>query len=195
MTMPERRLEIRDVQVLAALAHPLRVALIDQLAAFGPRTASQCAQALAETPANCSYHLRRLARFGLVDRAEATDGRERPWRLAYTGLSLDPALGDPRTDPAARATWTSLVAIEIEQHTVLARRYLGLLDRVDPAWRDAAAVSDYSLLLTAAELRELVEALDRAIRPFSGLTREHPPDGARPVHLDLKAFLRPEELT
>ena len=37
-------------------------------------------------------------------------------------------------------------------------------------------------------------ALDAAIRPYIGLTRADPPEGAQPVHLDLKAFLRPEAL-
>jgi len=45
----ERRLELTDSKVLAALAHPLRVALLYQLNALGSRTASQCAQALGET--------------------------------------------------------------------------------------------------------------------------------------------------
>ena len=76
MARTERRLEVTDGAVLAALAHPLRVALLYQLNALGSRTASQCAQALGETPANCSYHLRQLAKVGLVEREEATDGRE-----------------------------------------------------------------------------------------------------------------------
>jgi DNA-binding transcriptional ArsR family regulator len=69
------------------MAHPLRVALLYQLNALGSRTASQCAQALGETPANCSYHLRQLAKAGLVARDEPGNGRERPWRPVCTGLS------------------------------------------------------------------------------------------------------------
>jgi hypothetical protein len=56
-------------------------------------------------------------------------------------------------------------------------------------------MSSYSLRLTAEELAGLVQALDAAIRPYIGLTRDDPPEGAQPVHLDLKAFLRPEALT
>jgi hypothetical protein len=68
------------------------------------------------------------------------------------------------------------------------------MDRAPEGWREAATSHDYSLLMTAEELRDLVEALDRAIRPFIRLTRQDPPADARPVHLDLRAFLRPEEL-
>ena len=109
MARTERRLEVTDGAVLAALAHPLRVALLYQLNALGSRTASQCAQALGETPANCSYHLRQLAKVGLVEREEATDGRERPWRPVYTGLGLVPTVddADPEVMTAARATGTT----------------------------------------------------------------------------------------
>jgi DNA-binding transcriptional ArsR family regulator len=196
MARTERRLEVTDGAVLAALAHPLRVALLYQLNALGSRTASQCAQALGETPANCSYHLRQLAKAGLVAREEAADGRERPWRSAYTGLELRPPTDDP--DPevvtAARATRASLASIEIAEHARLARAYLRLEQRADPAWREAASMASYSLRLTAEELVELVKAMDAAIRPFIGLTRPDPPEGAEPVHLDFKAFLRPEVL-
>jgi DNA-binding transcriptional ArsR family regulator len=196
MARAEQRLEITDRAVLAALAHPLRVALLYQLNALGSRTASQCAQALGATPANCSYHLRQLARAGLVVREEAANGRERPWRSAYTGLDLHPAVddADPEVMTAARATRASLANIEIEEHARLARQYLRLESRAPRAWREVAGVSSYSLRLTPEELAGLHDALDAVIRPYIGLTRNDPPEGAQPVHLDLKAFLRPEVL-
>ena len=196
MARAERRMEVTDGAVLAALAHPLRVALLYQLNALGSRTASQCAQALGETPANCSYHLRQLAKAGLVARDEAGNGRERPWRSVYTGLSLRPPIddADPEVVTAARATRASVANIEIEEHARLARQYLRLEPRAAKAWRDVAGVNSYSLRLTAGELDELVQALDAAIRPYIGLTRADPPEGAEPVHLDFKAFLRPEAL-
>jgi DNA-binding transcriptional ArsR family regulator len=193
----ERRLEITDSGILAALAHPLRVALLYQLNALGSRTASQCAQALGETPANCSYHLRQLAKVGLVAREEASNGRERPWRSVYTGLTLSPTLDapDPEVVTAATATRASLANLEMEEHLRLARRYLRLEPRAARAWRDAASMASYSLRLTPEELEALVKDLDAAIRPYIGLTRDDPPEGAQPVHLDFKAFLRPEALT
>jgi DNA-binding transcriptional ArsR family regulator len=194
MPMQERRLQITDVRMLAALAHPLRVALLDQLAALGPRTASQCASALGETPANCSYHLRQLAAVGLVARSEATNGRERPWEVTYTGLQLGPPLEDREANQATRAIRDALSVMGIEQNARLARQYLRLMDRAPEQWHAAATAHEYSLLMTARELRDLVEALDRAIRPFIRPTRQAPPADARPVHLDLRAFLRPEEL-
>ena len=196
MARAERRMEVTDGAVLAALAHPLRVALLYHLNALGSRTASQCAQALGETPANCSYHLRQLAKAGLVARDEAGNGRERPWRSVYTGLSLRPAVddADPEVVTAARATRAALANAEIEEHARLARQYLRLEPRAAKAWRDVAGVNSYSLRLTAGELAGLEAALDAAIRPYIGLTRADPPEDAQPVHLDFKAFLRPEAL-
>jgi DNA-binding transcriptional ArsR family regulator len=197
MARAERRMEVTDGAVLAALAHPLRVALLYQLNALGSRTASQCAQALGETPANCSYHLRQLAKVGLVVRDEAADGRERPWRSVYTGLDLRPAVddSDPEVVTAARAVRAALANAEIEEHARLAREYLRLEQRAPREWREAGTGASYSLRLTAEELAGLVRTLDAAIRPYIGLTRTDPPEDAEPVHLDLKAFLRPEALT
>jgi DNA-binding transcriptional ArsR family regulator len=197
MARNERRLEVSDGVVLAALAHPLRVALLYQLNALGSRTASQCAAALGETPANCSYHLRQLAKAGLVAREEAPNGRERPWRPVYTGLSLHAPVDDAEPDvaSAARATRASLANMEIQEHARLAREYLRLEPRAPRAWRETAGVNSYSLRLTAEELADLVQTLDAAIRPYIGLTRDDPPEGSQPVHLDFKAFLRPETLT
>ena len=197
MARTERRLEVTDGAVLAAMAHPVRVALLYQLNALGSRTASQCAQALGETPANCSYHLRQLAKVGLVVRDEAADGRERPWRSVYTGLDLRPAVddSDPEVVTAARATRAALANAEIEEHARLAREYLRLEQRAAKEWREAGTGASYSLRLTADELAGLVKTLDAAIRPYIGLTRADPPEDAQPVHLDLKAFLRPEVLT
>jgi len=89
----------------------------------------------------------------------------------------------------------ALANAEIEEHARLARQYLRLEQRAPKEWRDVAGVSSYSLRLTADELAGLVKALDAAIRPYIGLTRADPPEDAQPVHLDLKAFLRPEALT
>jgi hypothetical protein len=96
---------------------------------------------------------------------------------------------------AARATRAALANAEIEEHARLAREYLRLEQRAPAEWREAGTGASYSLRLTAEELAALVKTLDAAIRPYIGLTRPDPPEGARPVHLDLKAFLRPEALT
>src|SRR3954469_4042951 len=67
--LPPRR-RVRDVELMRALAHPLRSAVLSYLMSVGPRTASECAEAVDSSPSNCSWHLRQLAQWGLVERAE-----------------------------------------------------------------------------------------------------------------------------
>jgi DNA-binding transcriptional ArsR family regulator len=186
----EDRRQIRDVRALAALAHPVRTALLSHLMAVGPRTASECAPAVGASASNCSWHLRHLARFGLVERDDAsTDGRERPWRAAATGFDF----GGLDDEPARRAVQHALLSVRLDEETRLARAYLRGEDELDPDWRQAAGMSTYGLRLTPAELRRLLDALDAAIRPFIGMTRTDVPDDARPVHLSLRAFRLPVE--
>src|SRR3954453_23259402 len=84
MSEPHRRL--RDPRELQALAHPVRMGIIELLSVSGPLTATELADRLDETPANCSWHLRKLAKFGFVEEAEGGTGRPRPWQGAGVGL-------------------------------------------------------------------------------------------------------------
>lgn len=191
MAGPEDRREIRDVRALAALAHPVRSALLSHLMAVGPRTASECAPAVGASASNCSWHLRHLARFGLVERDEGSDdGRERPWRAAATGFHFG---GEPAADdPAAQAAQQALLSVQLDEEARLARAHLRGADELPAAWRETSAFNTYGLLLTPAELAELVERLDALIRPYIRMTRDNAPAEARPVHLGLRAFRFPE---
>src|SRR5512132_1293034 len=134
MARPEDRRQIRDVRTLAALAHPVRTALLSHLMAGGPRTASECAAVVGASPSNCSWHLRHLARFGLVERAGASnDGRERPWRATATGLDFSQVEQDPQ--PATRAALQTLAAVQMEEAARLGRSYLRGEDELPEQWR------------------------------------------------------------
>ena len=91
--MPSDQLPRRTVlgaEALAALAVPVRLALLNHLLAAGPRTASQCAPVVGETASNCSWHLRALAKVGLVEPAPEVEGdaRTRPWQAAAVGFEF-----------------------------------------------------------------------------------------------------------
>jgi DNA-binding MarR family transcriptional regulator len=189
MPRPENRREVRDVRMLAALAHPVRTGLLSHLMAVGPRTASECADAVDASPSNCSWHLRQLEKFGFVERAEdAPDGRERPWRAAATGFDFSQV----EAEPAARAALQTFASIRLDEETRLARAYLRREDELPEQWRRSADLSTYGLLVTPDELRRLTERLDAAIRPYLAATRDDAPADARPVHVFLSAFLRPD---
>ncbi|WP_343245170.1 helix-turn-helix domain-containing protein [Streptomyces sp. SID14478] len=63
--------------------HPVRLALLDLLAELGTVTSSQAAARLGYSSGLCSFHLRQLARHGLVEEASHSGGRVRPWRLRW----------------------------------------------------------------------------------------------------------------
>src|SRR3954465_2595175 len=85
--MPDVHRRLSDPRELQALAHPVRMAIIEQLSISGPLTATELADRLDETPANCSWHLRKLAKFGFVEEAEGGTGRQRPWQVPGIGLA------------------------------------------------------------------------------------------------------------
>ncbi len=64
-----RQYRVNDPAVMRALAHPLRWALLEALQHAGTLTATQAGEILGETPANCAFHLRTLAKYGLVEEA------------------------------------------------------------------------------------------------------------------------------
>jgi predicted ArsR family transcriptional regulator len=184
MARLQRIVRVTDPQALHALAHPTRVALLDHLLAMGARTASQCAEAVGESPSSCSWHMRQLARFGFVERAESTDGRERPWRATATGFGYEPGRagsGDELLENAVLAT-----QLRAEEQALL--RHLESRSELAPAWQEASVVHTYHLLMTPEELEALQSGLDQAIRPFISLTRPNAPEDARQVRLHVRAY-------
>ena len=61
--------QIDDARTLKALAHPVRVALIETLSVEGPMTATEAGERIGESPTTCSFHLRQLAKYGFVEEA------------------------------------------------------------------------------------------------------------------------------
>jgi hypothetical protein len=182
----EARRRISEPAELDALAHPVRLDLINYLMSNGPATASACARAVGDTPSNCSYHLRTLAKFGLVGEAVSADGRERPWRALVTGFVTGPA--DPAAPMSPQAA--RMLAVSVQRDQQLSREYLGRRDEVPGRWRAADAYATYTLRMTPAELTALGEKLDALIRPYIAATREEAPNGSALVHLGVQAFLK-----
>ncbi len=186
MTELPPRKRIEDAELLRALAHPLRSALLHHLTAVGPRTASECAEAVGSTASNCSWHLRQLAQYGLVERAEGDDGRERPWRARQVGLEIGPL----RDDPVQLAAQLGVVGAALANEQELTQRFLDSVDAMEPRWRDAVGLNTYALRVTPEELTELVEAIDALIRPYVAAIRKDAPADAKPVHVGLRALPR-----
>ena len=170
---------------LAVLGVPARFALLSLLMSGGPRTASDCAEIVGESPSNCSWHLRVLQKAGLVERSEAgTDGRTRPWRATAVGMTFDD--GD---DPAERLASRTVEHVITRHDDDAYHRFVEARDTLPAAWGEASGGGAYSLDLSPAELAELREKLDGMLRPFvRGIRSDTPPDAAA-VRVVVRAFV------
>jgi predicted transcriptional regulator len=183
MARADARRHITEPDALEALAHPVRLDIINFLMSNGPATASRCARAVGDTPSNCSYHLRTLAKVGLVGEAASADGRERPWQALITGFDTDQKEMSPQ---GAR-----LLAVSIQRDQKLLRDHLARREQLSADWRAAGGYATYTLRMTPAELNALGERLDALIRPYLSATRTDDPDGSALVHLGVQAFPLP----
>jgi DNA-binding transcriptional ArsR family regulator len=170
-----------DAAGLKALAHPLRLRLLGALRIGGPSTASRLADQLGESSGLTSYHLRTLASAGLVEEdPDRGSGRDRWWRAAHD-VSAFPSTAYEGTAAAPAAAWLESWgdrAREREAATWVAER-----DEWSHDWRDTADRSDYYLLATADELRQLVTTLHDVIRSALATTIARR-DGDAPVPAD-----------
>lgn len=185
--LPQRK-RINDTELMRALAHPTRSALLSYLTAVGARTASECAAAVDSTPSNCSWHLRQLAQFGLVERVMGEDRREHPWQATHVGWDL----GEFAEDGAVRGAQLAVVGAMLGEEQVLTQRFLDTADKVEQSWRDASAMNSYSLRITPEELALLRDRIDDLIRPYVATIRTDAPAEARPVYAGVRAFPRIE---
>jgi DNA-binding transcriptional ArsR family regulator len=82
MTEPLQPHEVRDVEALRVLAHPMRQRILRYLRQAGPATSTTLARDLGENSGIMSYHLRQLAEYGFVqDVPGRGQGRERWWQV------------------------------------------------------------------------------------------------------------------
>jgi predicted ArsR family transcriptional regulator len=82
-----------DPRVLRAIAHPTRGRILDELGAVGPMRAADVGEALGIPANQASFHLRQLAKYGVIVPAPeaARDRRDRVYKLVdQRGFRLDP---------------------------------------------------------------------------------------------------------
>lgn len=83
MTEPLQPREVRDVEELRTLAHPMRQRILRRLREAGPATSTTLARDLGENSGIMSYHLRLLAEHDFVrEIAGRGQGRERWWEVS-----------------------------------------------------------------------------------------------------------------
>jgi predicted ArsR family transcriptional regulator len=142
---------LTDPRALRAYAHPIRMKLVGLLRTEGPLTATRAAELLGESSGTCSFHLRQLAKYGLVEEAGGGTGRQKPWRATTTSTAWDAVAETPE---AAAATGL-LNTIVTEEYFDQLMRWLEASPSEPPEWQDAVQLGDRILYVTAGELAEL----------------------------------------
>jgi hypothetical protein len=162
------------------LAHPVRLSLLELLGHTVTLTATQASEILGESPANCAFHLRTLAKYGFAEEAGGGRGRERPWRRVPGTIRVTNEEDDPEYAAAARAFGDVMIP-------ALTRRALDTTARRDlwpEGWRKGVLGQGVSrLYLTPEEARE-VEAEMRVLLARHDERTDHPelrPADAIPV--------------
>lgn len=171
--------EVRDPRELRAIAHPVRLELLDELFLGGPATAAELAQRLAHTPASCSWHLRQLARFGYVEEVGAGQGRRRPWRAVFRPRRWG---GPGDSGPLARAG-AAAVDMLMQREQAHLDRWRAARPAEEAPWCDAGFVNQAIGWLTADELAAVSGEIDAILLRYAARTArpDDRPAGARPV--------------
>jgi predicted ArsR family transcriptional regulator len=150
------RPELHDPRVLRAIAHPVRSRILTELDAHGSLRAADVAQVLGIPANQASFHLRQLAKFGLVeeDPTAARDKRDRVWRQTETA-GYDISIGELEKTPGGKAASAVFRRTkEAWTHRLVSIAYGD--DRTPGIHR---AVTEQSVRLTKQEARQLTEEL------------------------------------
>jgi predicted ArsR family transcriptional regulator len=189
--MPEGVVQLTDPRALRAVAHPTRLKLIALLRRLGPLTATQAGERIDESPAGCSFHLRTLAKWGLVEEAGGGRGRERPWQATANGHAWAARGPSEEVDEAGDLLTRVVVGRWFDEAvTWVDRRHADTTE-----WAEAAIVEDRMIVVTAAELVELEARIAAIVEPYMKRVGkpEATPEDARNVTFIQLGFPIPDE--
>lgn len=181
-------MEIRDPKAMRALAHPLRLRLLEVVAMEHTATATRCSELVGESPANCSFHLRTLEKYGYLERVPGRTARDRPYRVVDVRQNWSSDSDDPDTSAAADALGSAFLDWELARIRAVAHA-----DK--PAgWEGATYTGGATLWLTPEELRSIRQGYVDLIAPYVERLSDPTlrPEGGRPVRLFATANLIPD---
>jgi DNA-binding transcriptional ArsR family regulator len=171
--------EITDPKAMRALAHPVRLAILDAIRTEGPLTATRAAELLNQTPGNMSWHLQTLAKYGFIVEAEGAKGRSRPWKIAPGTNKINATESIPGSLDAVEQLVIMVLDRSFEQLQQWWRQHKDFGD----AWFNATFIKDDTSFMTPSELAEISEQMDQLLHRYD--ERSDPaqrPADALPVH-------------
>jgi DNA-binding transcriptional ArsR family regulator len=185
MKTPKHSEKANEVQAMRALAHPLRLELLDLLRFEGPSTATLLGQRLGESSGATSYHLRQLARYGFVAEIASEGKRERWWRYQERKLMISAGLASDMQERNLLAELLSREAHALDRF-LAARSHLG-------EWDEAAFFLSRGFRLTANELEAVRKGIEDVLAPLRRVEALDVPAEALPVRILAFGFPLPLE--
>jgi hypothetical protein len=175
---PDEPRAITDPTVMRALAHPVRTALIELLSVLDTLTATQASELLGESPANCAFHLRTLAKYGFAEEAGGGRGRERPWKATTRDISITTEQPDAQAAMAA----DTLTRMWFERWVERARRMFAPNSSL-PGWERASGWQRSAVFITPQETLELRQQMNALVKKYEVRTDDPAlrPECALPV--------------
>ncbi|MBK0330482.1 helix-turn-helix transcriptional regulator [Brachybacterium sp. MASK1Z-5] len=165
-------------EMLRAMAHPLRLQLMERVGRRGTARAADLAEEMGVAANALSYHLRTLAKAGVIEEApgEARDRRDRVWRLTQASFHYgqgESSTNDPdATDDEYRraAMSMSLAAIEWIRTSWIAQsaRY----EAGEASQNLAGQLFSSSLRISRDQAEDLARRANDLIMEFNRLNRD-----------------------
>jgi DNA-binding transcriptional ArsR family regulator len=165
------RTQVSDPRLLRAIAHPVRTRVLGEVYAAGHLRAADVAERLGIPANQASFHLRQLAKYGLVEPAPdlARDGRDRVWKPAQEGV-LSFNADDLEKGPGGKAAVTVWRRQAVASAKEAVERAYARHNRRDVE----VMISDDWIRLTRPEAKEFAEELMAFQERWAQRTREEP---------------------
>jgi DNA-binding transcriptional ArsR family regulator len=176
---------------LKALAHPVRLQMLELLRLDGPATSTSLAQRLGTNTGTVSYHLRQLARHGFIeDEPERGNGRERWWRAGHDFTHVP--FAEP-SEPTARRARSAHLHASVTRMAIQLQEALAERGNLPRRWKRVTEDSDWTLWLTPEQAEKLMVELTAILRRALSETgaAQHAEPGAEQYTVQLHGFPRP----
>lgn len=160
---------VSGAEQLRALAHPLRLRLLQALQAEEPATASRLARRLGESSGATSYHLRALHRAGMVQEAEKRNGRERWWVRVPERLHVPTSI--PPEASAAERSELQAAHAQIESFAVgsdeqALRNWMEIRYALPQEWQESQWIGGFRIWATTKQVEDFGNAVLELVEPL-----------------------------
>ena len=187
MTEPLQPREVRDVEELRTLAHPMRQRILRRLREAGSATSTTLARDLGENSGIMSYHLRLLAEHDFVrEVAGLGQGRERWWEVSSRPVWI------PREGlgTEAQAEVSGLHRPSLAQDLEGFQRFRAAREAMGKWGRGTWAVQRARLTLTRQEAGQFISDQQELIGRYRREAADAP-TGSRTVVFGILAYPEP----